>query len=205
MTVYKYLGYGVTNENGVAKLDHDANGDEIQHSYTGVGAGEVDVVASLDNPVSSGSIVSETYSVIDAKHKYSGTSWKQNLSETANSDGSYTWSSNDGTNQGIFGFGTTQYSSGLISADIGEYFAFDIVSTTGTIAVVTPSTSGDKTAIDSSSSEWTDGNRITIEVIENGVKINGVSKTLTGNSGARAIKFKLETNATLTVNNLVHY
>ena len=63
--VYKYLGYGVTDSNGVAKLDHDAEGQELQHSYTGVGAGEVDVVASLDNPVSSGSIVSGTLSVWD--------------------------------------------------------------------------------------------------------------------------------------------
>ena len=65
MTVYKYLGYGVTNENGVAKLDHNSEGQEISHSYTGVGAGEIDVVASLDNPVSQGSIVSETYSILD--------------------------------------------------------------------------------------------------------------------------------------------
>lgn len=63
--VYKYLGYGVTDSNGVAKLDHDAEGQELQHSYTGVGAGEVDVVASLDNPVSSGSIVSGTLPVLD--------------------------------------------------------------------------------------------------------------------------------------------
>lgn len=65
MSNYKYLGYGVTNENGVAHLDHNADGKPINHSYTGVGAGEVDVVASLDNPVSSGSIVSETYEVLD--------------------------------------------------------------------------------------------------------------------------------------------
>lgn len=63
--VYKYLGWGITNENGVAKLDHDANGDEIQHSYTGVGAGEIDVVASLDKPIVDGSIVSETFVVLD--------------------------------------------------------------------------------------------------------------------------------------------
>ena len=65
MTVYKYLGYGVTNENGVAKLKYNSEGQEISHSYTGVGAGEIDVVASLDNPVSQGSIVSETYEVLD--------------------------------------------------------------------------------------------------------------------------------------------
>ena len=64
-TVYRYLGYGTTDSTGTAKLDHDANGDAIEHSYTGVGAGEIDVVASLDNPIASGSIVSETYSVLD--------------------------------------------------------------------------------------------------------------------------------------------
>ena len=63
--VYKYLGWGITNENGVAHLDHDAQGQEIEHSYTGVGAGEVDVVASLDNPIVDGSIVSGTYNVWD--------------------------------------------------------------------------------------------------------------------------------------------
>ena len=63
--VYKYLGWGITNENGVAKLDHDAQGQEIEHSYTGTGAGEIDVLASLDNPIVEGSIVSETYEVLD--------------------------------------------------------------------------------------------------------------------------------------------
>ena len=66
---YRYLGWGITNENGVAHLDHDANGDAIEHSYTGVGAGEIDVVASLDNPMTSGSIVSETLPVLDC-YKY---------------------------------------------------------------------------------------------------------------------------------------
>ena len=65
MTNYRYLGYGVTNENGVAKLDHDAQGQEISHSYTGVGAGEIDVLASLDNPIAEGSIVSQPYEVHD--------------------------------------------------------------------------------------------------------------------------------------------
>ena len=62
---YKYLGYGTTNSDGVAHLDHDADGKRIDNSYTGVGAGEIDVVASLDNPVSSGSIVSVPCSVLD--------------------------------------------------------------------------------------------------------------------------------------------
>ena len=65
MTNYRYLGYGVTDSNGVAHLDHDATGEPISHSYTGVGAGEIDVVASLDNPVVEGSIVSGTLPVLD--------------------------------------------------------------------------------------------------------------------------------------------
>ena len=83
MTNYRYLGYGVTDSNGVAKLDHDANGDPLTHSYTGVGAGEVDVVASLDNPVSSGSIVSEPYSILDTiVHNVDITNWNMASSVT---------------------------------------------------------------------------------------------------------------------------
>ena len=69
MTYYKYLGYGVTNSEGVAHLDHDADGEPIDHSYTGVGAGEIDVLASLDNPIVEGSIVSVPCNVLDC-YKY---------------------------------------------------------------------------------------------------------------------------------------
>lgn len=64
MRRYRYLGYGTTNSNGVAHLDHDPQGNPI-NGYTGTGAGEVDVVASLDNPIIDGSIVSEPYPVFD--------------------------------------------------------------------------------------------------------------------------------------------
>ena len=67
MTVnYVYLGYGTTDENGECKLDHDANGNPISHSYTGTGAGKVDIVASLDSEIDESSLVSETYELIDA-------------------------------------------------------------------------------------------------------------------------------------------
>ena len=67
MANYRYLGYGITNEQGIATLDHDANGDPITHSYTGTGAGEIDIVASLDDTskISDSSIQSETYGVLD--------------------------------------------------------------------------------------------------------------------------------------------
>ena len=64
----RYLGWGITNSSGVAKLDHNASGTSIAHSYTGVGAGELDVVAI------SGSLQSETYTITDAIFKDMGTS-----------------------------------------------------------------------------------------------------------------------------------
>ena len=79
MTVYKYLGYGVTNESGVAKLEYNSEGQKRDHSYTGVGAGEIDVVASLDNPVESGSIVSETLPVLDTLMYDTGTDATHNI------------------------------------------------------------------------------------------------------------------------------
>ena len=51
---YRLLGSGTTDSNGRAT-----------HTYTGVGAGELDVVASLDNPIVSGSVQSEPYSIWD--------------------------------------------------------------------------------------------------------------------------------------------
>ena len=66
MAKYRYLGYGTTDNNGIAKLDHDDTGSSIAHSYTGTGAGEIDVVASLDEEIVEGSIVSEIYEIIDA-------------------------------------------------------------------------------------------------------------------------------------------
>ena len=79
MTVYKYLGYGVTNENGVAKLEYNSEGQKRDHSYTGVGAGEIDVIASTDNPITSGSIVSETFSVMDTLLYDTGTDPSHNI------------------------------------------------------------------------------------------------------------------------------
>ena len=70
MVVYKYLGYGETDESGVAHLEYDADGEPLDPvGYTGVGAGEIDFIASLDNPMTSGSIVSGTLPVFDC-YKY---------------------------------------------------------------------------------------------------------------------------------------
>lgn len=55
MVAYRYLGSATTDANGIAK-----------YNFTGSGAGEVDYIASLDNPITDGSIVSNTYEVTDA-------------------------------------------------------------------------------------------------------------------------------------------
>ena len=62
----RYLGYGYTNAQGVAKLEYDPSGNALSHSYTGVGAGKVDIVAE------SGTLQSEPYTVIDGVFYNSG-------------------------------------------------------------------------------------------------------------------------------------
>lgn len=72
----RYIGYGMTNEHGVATLDYDANGDAISGSgYTGVGAGKIDFQAELHDD---GSVVSEPYPVLDALFYEDGTTGTPN-------------------------------------------------------------------------------------------------------------------------------
>lgn len=119
--VYKYLGYGVTDSNGVAHLDHDANGDKIQHSYTGVGAGEIDVVASLDKPITDGSIVSETYNVLDCTYCDIATTGQKNT-KWYNQSSSWTIGepSSDGTVVSILGTSGNQFLSGVDATTWGR-------------------------------------------------------------------------------------
>jgi hypothetical protein len=95
---YRYLGYGITNEQGIATLDHDANGDLITHSYTGTGAGEIDIVASLDDNthISERSIQSRTYPVWDTLCYDIATTGKKS-SAWSNPDGISIVTNDDGT------------------------------------------------------------------------------------------------------------
>ena len=56
----RLIGYGITNSSGVAKLDHLVDGTALAHSYTGVGAGKINIVAE------SGNLQSEPYVLTDA-------------------------------------------------------------------------------------------------------------------------------------------
>ena len=119
---YVYLGYGTTNSEGVAHLDHDADGEPISHSYTGVGAGEIDVVASLDNPVDESSIVSEPYSVWDVI-KYDDA--------TINSHDDTLWQSltylSRGEEYSTFTFSSSQTLYTSVSSDVTIEFDVNLV------------------------------------------------------------------------------
>ena len=95
MVNYRYLGYGITNDKGIAKLEFDENGDSITHSYAGTGAGKFDIVASLDDSshISESSIQSETYEVLDCYKADTGMTDYSDIWTTANAtlsrDGDY--------------------------------------------------------------------------------------------------------------------
>lgn len=70
MTTYRLIGKGTTDSNGVAhmtKATSDGGSTWTDTTgYTGVGAGEIDLLASTDNPITSSSCQSAPYPVIDA-------------------------------------------------------------------------------------------------------------------------------------------
>ena len=69
----RLIGYGYTNANGVATLDYDAEGNELQNSgYVGQGVGNVDISASA--VIDGSTFVSEPYSIIDGTFFDMGTS-----------------------------------------------------------------------------------------------------------------------------------
>ena len=68
----RLLGTGVTDVNGNAVMTKDAGGQTLVHSYTGTGAGLVDVVAECT--IDSSTIVSTPYEVLDCLKYDKGTS-----------------------------------------------------------------------------------------------------------------------------------
>ena len=70
---YVYLGYGITDSTGKCVLDHDANGNTLTHSYTGTGAGKIDIVASLDSTLTDNSTLSNICTITDCSSHDTGT------------------------------------------------------------------------------------------------------------------------------------
>jgi len=201
MTTYRYLGYGTTDSTGVAKLDHDAEGTAIDHSYTGSGAGKVDLIASLDDEITSDSVISDGYSFYDVDWIYAGTSHKSShFTETANSDGSYTFGT-DGTDYGIFQASTTIYQGQMIYADVGECFEFDLLEYSGAITLRANIADGENRTVNNI---WNEHTHYKLEVIDNGVIFNGQTITF-DDTGARKFMLRLENGATFKIKNLVYY
>ena len=83
---YIYLGYGTTNNKGVATLDHDKNGNPLTHSYTGVGAGKINLIASLDDTITEDSIISPVSILWDTIFYDEATDDTKNTDYTASTD-----------------------------------------------------------------------------------------------------------------------
>ena len=71
----RYIGKGITDENGIAKLTEDAEGNPCE-GYTGTGAGIVNIFAECH------SIQSEIYSLLDAIFIDYGVTGKKNSNWT---------------------------------------------------------------------------------------------------------------------------
>ena len=117
----RYLGKGTTDEHGVAHLTTNASGSTVNPpGYVGQGIGELDVVASVDKPIVSGSVVSEPYTVIDAT-----------LYDVATSFDNTKWSNNGcttsyGTDGTTLSYGTGYRYTSLGSAIDGCVIEFDL-------------------------------------------------------------------------------
>ena len=61
------IGTGKTDNNGIAKLDKDSNNQTLTHSYTGTGAGYVEVIAVCDG------LESAPFTILDCAFLDNGT------------------------------------------------------------------------------------------------------------------------------------
>ena len=75
MVSYRLIGTGTTNAQGIARCSNN---------YVGTGKGEVDLVASTDNPIVQGSIQSGTYEVLDNVLYFKGDTVTSNFRSNSN-------------------------------------------------------------------------------------------------------------------------
>ena len=134
MTSYRYIGYGVTDSNGVAHLDHDPQGNPI-NGYTGTGIGEVDIIASTSNPITSSSIVSVPLSVWDLKWYDDGVTnpktvtWNASagLGVTIDSGGTLLTTNTASNQTYAVNNGSTSYTTWIIEFDVVEINGYHAV------------------------------------------------------------------------------
>lgn len=124
----RLIGYGYTNANGVATLDYDAEGNELQSSgYVGQGVGNVDISASA--VIDGSTFVSGTYNVLDCVSYDAGIYGDSNtrdvyyytngLTRTVETDGSgTTFSVTNGNSSALNFWGTSDGTPCIIEMDI---------------------------------------------------------------------------------------
>ena len=216
MTSYRYLGYGVTNENGIAKLDHKPNGDPLTNSYTDIGAGKVDLVASLDDEITEDSLVSQPTTLTDCIMYETGTGssvnamirWSGSSSVTPTNDGlSMVNNGSSGTTYvGIDKEGTSSSVTDWIEWE-DFVFEFEAVSNDGCVFQLRPATStmvqyylNNLTAGDIFRAEYTNG---TVKLFKNNVQQGGDYSFTDGE--LTAIRFGIPNGKSATIKNITLY
>jgi len=211
MANYIYKGYGVTDSNGIAKLEYDANGDPLSHSYTGVGAGEVDFIASTDAPadISDSSFQTEIYEVFDCLVYDSGVtgstaSWYESttIGTMTLSDGRTLANSESGNYQVFLKKASTD--TGVYLYDPSFAVEFDVTAITGTVRfqIYSNSTSNGSNWDFSQTGHYKityDGT--TVKKYYNNTLFDSVSATI----GTARVGFIVEQNESVTFKNFMIY
>jgi len=203
---YRYLGSGTTDSNGRATL-----------TYTGVGAGEVDIVASLDNPITSDSLKSNVIPVMDGNFADVGllgncndTGWSYsttNLSRVRGTNGT-TLTNNSGASRPY------AVNKPETTADLYDWFGsyiveFDIVEHTGnTVRLYFVDKNGASVYFSLVGISAINNNHV--KVVNTGnmftVYVDGVAQTpVSHNLGRHQITFSLATGSGFTYKNFVIY
>ena len=204
MVSYRYLGYGTTDSNGIAKLDHDANGNAISHSYTGIGAGKIDIVASLDSTITSNSIVSDVMSFLDAKYICSA----NNLNVSSNATSTHTDEVYAITlvNPSTYGFvylSKNTNSSNWIYIERDNVVEFEVLSYTGSnVLRFDGSNSNDAIyTIDRTGKYRIVYNGTSAEVYIDDVFITSVNTS----NETKQPRWRVNANSTITLKNILYY
>lgn len=206
MTNYRLIGIGRTDSNGVAVCDTN---------YVGTGKGKVDIIASTDNPIVQGSLLSETCSVLDAILNWEGTNGTvPSILKSLNNTVMPLISDSNGLSMTNPHSSNTYY-CGLdkeqSSSSIGDWidwcdvaFEFEYVSHTGNVVFqLRPQSSS---VIQYALNNCSNGDIIRVEYTNGVVNVfKNNTNVLTGNMNVgelTAIRFSLSPSNTLTIKNL---
>jgi len=215
MTItYRLIGKGTTDENGIAHMDYSTSDGgstwtdiSSNPGYTGVGAGEIDLLASTDNPITAGSCQSEPYPITDAKAKCGYINKSSHCTATLEND--VLTLGTDGTDYGIFYF--AQDANTSYNIEVGDTVEFVLMEWSGTTQFRLDGTSN--TPMLSTTGDYTSyltGNNL-IRIKNNGTslvtEIDGVERYTRPNtiSETRKLRIRLDNGSTAKIKNLIYY